>query len=69
LDHQKSNEATLFMSYDSAPESGASYCPHTSAKNPTAPTSGYKRESVELRIILFSHIPGNVAKNTISTVA
>ncbi|KXG48432.1 uncharacterized protein PGRI_023020 [Penicillium griseofulvum] len=54
IDHQKPNEATIFMSYDSDPGNGAPYCPHTSAKNPTLPNSVYTRESIELRILLFS---------------
>ena len=73
FDHQRFNEGTLFVSYDSHPHGDAPckhrhdnyvqaygiltssvVCPHTSAKNPQAAASAPPRESVELRIILFS---------------
>ncbi|KAG7287563.1 hypothetical protein NEMBOFW57_007075 [Staphylotrichum longicolle] len=56
VDHQRPDEASIFISFDSHPASGAPYCPHTSkpklGSNTTSSAS--PRESIELRLIVFS---------------
>ncbi|RWA10870.1 hypothetical protein EKO27_g4235 [Xylaria grammica] len=54
LDHQKPNEVSLFMSYDSALHSTAPYCPHASAKRLNETGPGVPRKSIELRMLVFT---------------
>ncbi|KAK4460364.1 hypothetical protein QBC42DRAFT_272422 [Cladorrhinum samala] len=54
IDHQTAEEASVFISYDSHPGCGAPYCPHTAGRRPSANGDAVPRESIELRLLVFS---------------
>ena len=48
------SEALLLKCYDSATDGRARFAPHTAFEDPTVPADALPRESIELRMLVFT---------------
>jgi hypothetical protein len=53
VSQMQSDEALLLKCYDSSTDGRARFAPHTAFSDPTAPANAARRQSIELRALVF----------------